>query len=351
VRLAIFLLAICMSGAFVAFALATAAQAVTSPTTWTVTIVLPKKVVAGQPATLAVLGVDGRLAAGIAVEVTSDDGTHQRVATDPTGRGYFTAPASGKVLIARGPGGSAAALIDVTIPALTPPVIFTEPFVSLHDRFSICGSGLRGDADAIIVRLNRQPSLVIAASPECIVVLPNSKAEPGFAQVSVEASGNQLSSSTTLVSMDFESPALRLEPGKNNQFSLLVRGSDKRLRVAVDNKTPGVMRFLHGDVQEVFTTGGTRNYAMLPIEVIRSGDYSFHARLLPAPDVEAARRYLQAAANIAPKETQHDINELTKRIERHPQDSAQIREDLAQIRAVTIEGDFRTLLDAAYASL
>jgi hypothetical protein len=349
-KLAIFLVAICTEAVF-AFAPAVAAQSVASPTTWTVTIVLPKNVVAGQPATLAVLGVDGRLAARVAVEIKSDNGNRQRVVTDPTGRGYFTVPASGSVLIARAPGGSAAALIDTAIPAGIPPGIASEPFVSLHDRFSICGSGLRGDADAILVRLNRQPSLVIAASPECIVVLPNSKAEPGPTQISVEASSNRLSSNTTLVSLDLAPPALPLEPGKKNQFSLLVRGSDKRLRVAVENKTPGVLQFLHGDVEEVLTAGGNHNDAALPMEVIRSGDYSFDARLLPAPDPEAARRFLQAAASIAPQETQRDISDLTKRIERHPQDTAQIRESLTPILAVTIEGDFRTLLEAAYSSL
>ncbi len=35
---------------------------IATPATWYVTIILPQKVVAGHPATLAVLGSDGRLA-------------------------------------------------------------------------------------------------------------------------------------------------------------------------------------------------------------------------------------------------------------------------------------------------
>src|SRR5271156_2223883 len=79
-----------------------------SATTWTVSIVLPPRLVAGQPATLAVLGVDGRLADGITVDV----GKGQRVKTDKSGRAFFTAPTDVPVLIASAAGDSAAALID-----------------------------------------------------------------------------------------------------------------------------------------------------------------------------------------------------------------------------------------------
>src|SRR5580692_8673694 len=77
-------------------------------TTWTVTIVLPPRVMAGHPATLAVFGVDGKLAAG--VTVTLGDG--RTLTTDRTGRVTFTAPATGDYLLAKGSGASVVALID-----------------------------------------------------------------------------------------------------------------------------------------------------------------------------------------------------------------------------------------------
>ena len=62
-------------------ALVRAGQAPSSPyATWTVTIVLPPRVMAGHSATLAVFGADGKLASG--VTVTIDDG--QSVTTDRT---------------------------------------------------------------------------------------------------------------------------------------------------------------------------------------------------------------------------------------------------------------------------
>src|SRR5580704_10617694 len=84
----------------------------TSSKTWAVTIVLPPKLVAGRPATLAVLGVDGRLAEGIVVDLGSHSGTDVRVKTDKTGRAVFLAPTDTSVLIVKASGAAAAALID-----------------------------------------------------------------------------------------------------------------------------------------------------------------------------------------------------------------------------------------------
>jgi len=135
------------------------AQTVSS-TTWSVTIVLPGRLVAGQPATLAVLGVDGRLAGGIKVDL----GNGQQVTSDETGRAFFSAPASGAVLVARASGASAASLIDPALPAGAQPAVLVAPALSLREPFSICASGFRGDANASHVRINGEPALVLAPS-------------------------------------------------------------------------------------------------------------------------------------------------------------------------------------------
>jgi len=65
------------------------AQAQPNPyTTWTVTIVLTPRLMAGHPATLAVFGVDRKLAAGVTVTL----GNGQMLTTDRTGRAVFTVP-------------------------------------------------------------------------------------------------------------------------------------------------------------------------------------------------------------------------------------------------------------------
>src|ERR1700691_571198 len=76
-----------------------------------VSIVLPPRLLANAPATLAILGADGHLAPGVPVDI----GNGQRVVTDATGRASFTAPSDG-AFIATASGVSAAALVDATVP-------------------------------------------------------------------------------------------------------------------------------------------------------------------------------------------------------------------------------------------
>jgi IPT/TIG domain-containing protein len=315
--------------------------------TRTPTIVLPPKIVAGGPVTLAVLGMDGRLASGVTVELGDD----RRVTTDRTGRAFFPAPSVGSVLLATTSGASAATLIDAAPPARAQPSIAVAPVVSLRDRFSICGSGFGGNSDENRVKINDEPALVIAASPECVVLLPGPKAAPGAAKLSVDAPGAPLAATTTVVSLDFEPPNPPLLPGKRGRLVIRARGSEERLRIVVDNQAPDVLRFLRRDVQELLTSGGPRNSAALEVEAIRSGDFSFHARMLSTPDSSAALRYLQAAEPLAPRDLQHDLGELASRLAHHPRDFEQVRRKVKQMISRTMAGDFRTLLDAARAAL
>jgi hypothetical protein len=322
------------------------AQAPSTPlTTWNVTVVLPPRIVAGRPATLAALGVDGRLASGVNVEVGE-----QQVTTDRTGRALFTAPASAGYVLARASGTSFATLVDP--PANDPsPSLRVAPVISLHDQFSICGAALSGDADGNLVKINGQLSLVLAASPECIVVLPGRNVEPGPATISVATDTAQFTAKTSVIALEFEAPNPALLPRTKGDLLVLVRGSDQKLRLVIENQTPGVLRFLRGESQQVITSGGASNTATIKVQAVASGTFSFHARAIGAPDPAVARRYLQAAELLTSKQSQRDIQKLIDRLDRHPQDSAQVAFALDQIRSATIPGDLRTLLDAASSSL
>ncbi|HYL45663.1 MAG TPA: hypothetical protein VEU52_01415 [Candidatus Limnocylindrales bacterium] len=315
---------------------------------WSVVIVLPPKVVAGHPATLAVFGVDGRLASGVAVELGKD----QRVTTDATGRADFTvAHDIGGVLIAKASGSSAAALVDPAGRAEAAAKISVPPFVSIKDRFAICGGAFRGDADANHVRINGDAALVLAASPECLVLLPGPRLIPGAAQISVDAGGAQASAATTLVSLLYEPPQPPLAPEKKSRLAVAVQGTEQPLELTLENQTPGVLRFLRGDSQEVRSSGGAQNSASVDVVAIRSGDFSFRSRLEPAPDPAAAARYLAAAAPLAPKDLQRRLKNFAERLAKHPNDAAKIRREVEKFATATIEGDLRTLLRAAADSL
>jgi hypothetical protein len=328
---------------------ATHAQAPSTPlTTWSVTIVLPPRVVAGQPATLAVLGVDGRLASGVTVEIGD-----KRVTTDRTGHASFVAPASAAdgYFIARASGASFAALLDPAQPAGGASALTVAPAVALHDRFAICGAGLSGEASGALVKIDGQLALVLAASPECLVVLPGPKATPGPATISVTAPGLQSTATTALVALEFEAPNPPLQPEQKGQLVVRVRGAEQALRLIVENETPGVLRFERGEAQEVVTVGGAQNVAGIKVQAVTSGDFSFHARLVSPPDIDAARRYLQAAEHLAPKDLQHNIKGLANRLAHHPRDFQQAASALDDMISTTIAGDFRTLLGAARAAL
>ncbi|HEY0702326.1 MAG TPA: hypothetical protein VGD60_06125 [Candidatus Acidoferrales bacterium] len=318
-----------------------------SSTTWAVSIVLPPKLVAGRPATLAVLGVDGRLAEGIAVMV--GDSLHLK--TDKTGRASFSVPAGPSVLIASGSGNSAAALVDTPESAGEKRKISVPPVVSLLDQFAICGAEFAETADANRVSINGERAFILAASPECVVVQANPRALPGPAKITIENSSGSWEGATTLVSLHFDPPIPALVPEKRSKLALHVQGSSEPLRVQVENRTPGVLRFLHGDTQSLTTSGDAENSAIIGVEAIRAGDFSFRARLLPVLDPDSARRYLLAASVLAPKVWKSRVAGFARDLERHPDDAAKIGRDLQAMATTTIPGDFKTLIEAARAAL
>jgi hypothetical protein len=318
-----------------------------SPTTWAVTIILPPRVVAGGPAMLAVLGIDGKLAPGITVELTRD----LRVTTDPTGRAFFTVPAGTGYLIAKASGSSAAALIDNWPVGKGAEPMSVLAFVSVKDRFAICGGPFRGDADANHISLDDAPALILAASPECLIALPAPQSAPGPAKILVDAPDLQWTGTTTLVSLAFEPPNPPLMVEKKSRLAVDVRGTDQALGIVVENESPNVLRFQHGDVQRLRTSGGTPNLAAIEVATVRSGDFSFRAHLIAAPDLPAARRYLDAAAAAAPEDIKSYVEDLSKKLAKHPGDASKVAQATDKILNASMVGDFRTLLAAARAAL
>jgi hypothetical protein len=307
-------------------------------------IVLPPRLVADRPATLATLGADHRLIGHVAVEL----GNGARLQTDATGRVNFTAP-SGHILMAKAGGSSAAALVDSPSAVNAETELSVPPRAALHSSLNLCGGEFDGNAEANRVEINDEPALVLAASPECLVVVPAASAAPGVAKISVDSDSPPREASVTLVSLDFEPP--QLTPGKKGWLTVRARGSDQPLRVMVENESFDVLQFEKGDTQELTTSGGAQNVAQIQVQAIRSGDFSFHARILPPPDPEAARRFLQAAEPLALADIPRTLKKMEDEISHHPNDAEKIRAELDQMLAVTSPTEFRTLLEAARSSL
>jgi hypothetical protein len=309
-------------------------------------IVLPARLAAGRPATLATLGADHKLAGHVTVEL----GSGQRIRTDATGRANFTAPVAA-VLLARAPGTSVAALIDSERAADVQRELAVPPLAALHNSFNICGGGFQGNAEANQAEINDEPALVLAASPECLVVIPDPKTATGPAKIAVESSGAPRQASITFVSLDFEPPQPPLTPRKKSWLTVHARGSNQRLRILVENDAPDVLQFEKGEAQALVTSGGTENEAQIKVEALRSGDFAFRARLLPAPDTEAARRFLEAAEPLALERLAHSLKSMEDELSHPPRATDQIRDELEKMLPLTSPGDFRTLLEAARSAL
>jgi hypothetical protein len=322
-------------------------EAVSSPPKASVTIVLPPRLVAGQPATLAVLLSDGKLAR----EVDVDLGPDVRVRTDPVGRAYFTVPSGAKYLVAKSGASSAAALVDRQAPPVTAESVTVAGTVPLQDSFPICGGGFRGDAESNRVTLGGERALVLAASPECLVVLGSPQTTPGATALSVEAPAGRWDSETTLVSLRNEPPLPSLVAQKKSRLALLVDGTSEPLLIRIQNKTPEILRFLKGDNQVLRTSGGTRNEAAIEVVAIRAGDYSFSARFIAPADPADAEAYLNAAAPLADENLARRLKKLSDELKRHPHTSQKAVTKLDTILKTTVSGDLRTLLVAARESL
>src|SRR5579875_761140 len=284
-----------------------------------VTIVLPPKLMAAHPATLAVFGFDGKLVPAISVALS--DG--ESVTTDRTGRAHFTAPAASTFLLAQAEGTTTAALID---PA-------------------------SGASEQKAITINSHPALVLAASPECLASIAPPGTPPGPASISVSAPGVHWTASTIFISLDFEAPHPALQPGQKARLVIRAHGSPAKLNLIAENTSPDVLRFVRGDVQQVRASGGANNFAAVEVQANRSGKFTFRARIVPPPDPAIAARYLQAAATYATRGQRRQIQKIAARLSRRPRNVQAERRALARILAQSIPGDFRTLLAAAYSAL
>jgi hypothetical protein len=142
-------------------------------------LLLPRRIVSGDRATLAVLDMNGRLTPGVAVVFSNGD----HLTTDATGRAMFVAPLNAGTISANISGRAGkvyTTILNPTDAAAATMEISTAPRVaSLSDRFELSGRGFCGDADANHVTVDGKTALVLASSPTTLVVLPPADLDAG----------------------------------------------------------------------------------------------------------------------------------------------------------------------------
>ena len=244
-------------------------------------LLLPRKLVAGERATLAVLDVGGRLTPGVKVAFSNGD----NVITDETGRALFVAPLNpGKISASiEGRSGrvTSTILTATEVPSATEEVTDAPRVASASDRFEFLGHGFCGDADANHVTIAGLPGLVLASSPGSLTVLPPADLDPGPAVV--KASCGQKSAepfTVVFVSLELEASREPLAPGEQRALSVRVRGSTAKISLEARNLAPDIAELSGGGTVKALSSGGADNLAKFELVGKKRGNFTVSIRLL-----------------------------------------------------------------------
>jgi hypothetical protein len=267
------------------------AQQVPTPTAARI-LLLPRSVVAGDRATLAVLDVNGRLTPGVDVHFSNGE----KYTTDATGRARFVAPLNAGVIFGSLPGRAGRVLMTIltTAEAAAPSLQVTRAprAASISDRFELSGNGFCGDADSNQVTVGGKDAIVLASSPVSLLVLAPLEQEAGPATVKVSC-GKQSSPefSIVLVNLELQADSSPLAPGTHRTVTVRIHGSTARLALEARNLAPEVASLSGGDAVRAISSGGAENQARFEVAGKQRGNFlisihlvSFPVALKPKPE-------------------------------------------------------------------
>ncbi len=246
-------------------------------------IVLPKELVSGAPATLSVLDAAGRLVPGVVLETTSGE----KLRTDATGRAEFTAPVAPGKLVVHVEGQMIAASAPV-VPASDSEAgaslgvqLASSPHVlEVRNRFGLAGTGFRGIADENHITIGGKQALVLAASPTSIVALPDPDTPLGAAVLSAGvANQSPALAAVAVVTLEAIGPQGALRVGQKTTFTVRVRGTTEPLRIEVSDLSPAILQLPDGNPLRMTTSGGAMNEAKFEVVPLAAGKYSVRAHL------------------------------------------------------------------------
>ncbi len=257
------------------------------PATGARMLLLPKRIVSGEHATLAVLDVNGRLTPEVTVTFSNGD----QLKTDATGRALFVAPLTLGVLFASiegRPGRVPTAVVSAAENSSSAIEITSAPrFASLSDRFEITGRGFCGDANANQVTVRGKSALALAASPNSLVVLPPVELEPGPANVEIAcAKRTARAFSLTLVALQLEADSSPLAPGEHRTLTVRVKGTALKVGLEARNLAPDIAELAGGNPVRLSSTGGSENLGRFEVVGRTRGSFVISIHLLaPAAPV------------------------------------------------------------------
>jgi hypothetical protein len=315
-----------------------------------VEIIIPSKLMAGEPATLTVLDAAGHVVPR--ENITFSDGSHTE--TDVNGYARMTAPQTPGALIARLTLHRKIAACTVVLPHAVAPKLTVSLYpsvVSIRDPFEIQGEGFSGDAGGDRVAFHDQPALVLAASPAALVIQLDPKSEPGVWTLDTTANGFHVWYGLAAIGIEFTLSSEHLAPGAKSKLTVRVRGTDQPQILEITDLAPDVLQFTKDTGEQLKTRGGVDNSASLDVRALRAGDFSFRVRILSsgetAADIAGARAYLEAAQAMTSPQWKRRLDPVISELERPKAKIPPVLQKLEKMILEAPQGDFEVLLGAA----
>jgi hypothetical protein len=245
------------------------------------TLLLPRTIVSGERATLAVLDANGRLAPRATVLFSNGD----RLTTDATGRALFVAPLNPGVVHGSIEGRPGTVSTTILSPNGTTPgaieVTAIPQVTSLTDRFEIAGRGFCGDADANEVTISGDSALVLASSPTSLLIVPPVELPPGRASVDISCGKlNGPPLEVVFVALGLQADSSPLAPGVHRTLTVQVRGTRDKVQLEAKNLTPDIADLSGGNPVRATSSGGLENLAHFEVVGIKRGSFQISIRLL-----------------------------------------------------------------------
>jgi hypothetical protein len=247
------------------------------------TLVLPRTIISGDRATLAVLDANGRLTSGAVVTFSNGD----RLTTDATGRALFVAPLNPGVIQGSIAGRAGRTPVTILSPSETTAgairVDSIPQIASITDRFEITGQGFCGDADANQITISGAPAFVLASSRTSLVVLPPGDLQPGRASVDISCAkryGPPLE--VVFVALSLEADSSPLTPGVHRQLTVHVSGTRDKVTLEARNLAPDIAELTGGNPLQSSSSGGWENLAHFEIVGRKRGSFQISIRMLPS---------------------------------------------------------------------
>lgn len=345
-KLRLFGIGLCVSIFLVAFS---ARNLVAAPAGQT-RIVLPLELIAGEPATLAVLTPDGHVAPAMQIVLSSG----QVLTTDESGRAHFLVPPQTGPLFARLLGTETREAADV-LPKQSSSgdlrLTQVPKIASVGDRMVISGSGLAGNADENAVEIKGKRALVLASSPAELILVLRADTALGPARLLIARGNSEVTANITLVSvvpMTFSQMLIR--SGREVAIHLLVQGTTEPLNMEIKDLTPGVVQFNHADTLFVRSRGGTDNWAIIRIKGLAAGQFSYSVALeneYRQADPQVAIDFLRAAQKIAGSDTNNKINSIVRELQRKGANWGNLPKELQKVAGSSKSADVQALIFAA----